>query len=532
MSSYIALFALVNAGQTQALAIAADISSSTSMSSGNTFDVTAYGAVGDGAADDTPAIQRAIHAATVTGGGTVYFPARTYLLDSHHASRHPWMFYNLIIGSDVTLSGQTGAKLLQGPSGRHSLPVRATEVRNTMLAFGLDYTTIRFQNASYNGGFYSLNPTHAAATMVTFVKTRDALHFARGDYVAIYARTRGDVLPTETSRIASVDASTGVLGLERPLARSFSTPSIVKVTSLATTKVGVKNLIVQGTEPLAVTEAFGFTAQDNRFVIDTSIGGGNVTGLNLNTLDGFQFIGNTITCIGPSFSVVELPQRNSRNGVLDGNTFEVKQMGMGEYAAHWRFSNNKFSLHPDASTTVGLAIGGFDIDFGHNHVQGGNLTAGGGFGSLIADYSGPDNYAPHVGRIKIAGNTISCQADGNACLGIFARDTAVTGNTITVSGSAAGIHAEGPLAQSLTIRHNTLSMGSGNGMVIATPGRDGSTITGNSISGSASAVAILVASPRSPNTGAHVISNNTIRGFTTHVSIDPGKHPGTIVSSN
>jgi hypothetical protein len=533
MPSYVVLFALANAGPTHSLAAAADTIVSAPASSGKTFDVTAYGAVGDGVADDTPAIQRAIHAAAqAAGGGIVYFPARTYLLNSHSPSRHPWMFYNLLIGSHVTLAGQKGAKVLQGPGGRHSLPVRAMEVRNTMLAFGLDYTTIRFQNPSYNGGFHSLKPTHASATTVTLATPQDASHFVVGDYVAIYAQTTGDVLPTETSQLTSANASTGVLGLTKSLARSFATPHIAKVTSLVTTHVGVKNLIVQGTEPLAVTEAFGFTAQDNRFLIDTSIGGGNVTGLNMNTLNGFRFTGNMITCVGPSFSILELPQRNSQNGVLEGNTFEVRQMGMGEYAARWRFTNNKFVLHPEPNTAVALAIGGFDIDFSRNRVEGGNLTGGGGFGSLFADYLGLDSYAPYVGKIRIADNTIVCQADGNACLGVFARDTAVTGNRITVRGSGTGIHAEGPLVQSLTIQNNTLSMGSGNGMVIATPARDGSTITGNTITGSASSVGILVASPRSPNTGAHVISNNTIRGFTTPLSIDRTKHPGSVISAN
>ncbi len=534
MSTYVVVFTLVSAGPAQAPAAPADtILSAAQGSSGSTFDVTAYGAVGDSIADDTPAIQRAIDAAAyAAGGGTVHFPARTYLLNSHHPSRHPWMFYNLIIGSNVTLFGEKGARLLQGPSGRHPLPVGATEVRNTVLAFGLDYTTIRFQNAACNGGFHVLKPTQASATTVALANPRDASHFAGGDYVAIYAQTTGDVIPTETSQIASVDPSTGVLGLKNPLARSFAAPRIAKVTSLVTTNVGVKNLIVHGTEPLAVTEAFGFTARDNQFMIDTSMGGGDVTGLNLNTLNGFRFTGNTVTCVGPSFCTVELPQRNSQNGILEGNTFEVRQMGMGEYAAHWRFTNNTFALHPDANTAVALAIGGFDVDFSHNRVQGGNLTGGGGFGSFVADYLGPDSYASYVGKIKIADNVISCQADGNACLGIFAQDTAVTGNTITVRGSGAGIHAEGPLAQSLTIQNNTLSMGSGNGMVIATPGRDGSTITGNWISSSASLVGILVASPRSPNTGAHVISDNTIRGFTTPVSIDLTRHPGSIVSSH
>ena len=205
---------------------------------------------------------------------------------------------------------------------------------------------------------------------------------------------------------------------------------------------------------------------------------------------------------------------------------------MGEYAAHWKFTNNRFTLHPNAKTTVGLFFGGLDIDFRNNHVEGGNLTGGGGFGSLVADYSAPDDYAPYVGKIRIADNTISCRADGNACLGVFAPDTVVTGNTLTVRGSAAGIHAEGPLPQSLTIRDNRLSMASGNGMVIVTHKRDGSTITGNVLSGSPGAVGIFVASPRTPNSGGHVIANNSIRGFGTAVSIDVAKHPGTKVSSN
>ncbi|MFB7420783.1 right-handed parallel beta-helix repeat-containing protein [Streptomyces sp. NPDC056210] len=44
------------------------------------FDVTAYGAKGDGATDDAPSIQAALNAARDAGGGTVWVPVGTYKL--------------------------------------------------------------------------------------------------------------------------------------------------------------------------------------------------------------------------------------------------------------------------------------------------------------------------------------------------------------------------------------------------------------------------------------------------------------------
>ena len=47
--------------------------------SGNTFNVKQYGATGDGSTKDTEAIYAALAACAKAGGGTVYFPAGTYL---------------------------------------------------------------------------------------------------------------------------------------------------------------------------------------------------------------------------------------------------------------------------------------------------------------------------------------------------------------------------------------------------------------------------------------------------------------------
>ena len=48
------------------------------------FDVTQFGAMGDGNTLATPAISKAIEAAAAAGGGTVYFPAGTFLSGSIH----------------------------------------------------------------------------------------------------------------------------------------------------------------------------------------------------------------------------------------------------------------------------------------------------------------------------------------------------------------------------------------------------------------------------------------------------------------
>ena len=50
------------------------------------FNVKDYGAVGDGSTDDTTAIQAAITAAQTAGGGTIYFPSATYVINSLNAS--------------------------------------------------------------------------------------------------------------------------------------------------------------------------------------------------------------------------------------------------------------------------------------------------------------------------------------------------------------------------------------------------------------------------------------------------------------
>lgn len=68
------------------------------------FDVRAYGAAGDGTTIDTPAVNRAIDAASAAGGGTVLFPSGTYAC------------YSIHLRSNVMLTLQPGATILAAPT--------------------------------------------------------------------------------------------------------------------------------------------------------------------------------------------------------------------------------------------------------------------------------------------------------------------------------------------------------------------------------------------------------------------------------
>ena len=87
-----------------ALVAAGLMSSCGSDKNGNVYDVTAYGAVGDGTTDDAAAIQKAIDACSENGGGQVVFPsAKTFMAGPIH------------LKSNVDMHFQPNSVLLANP---------------------------------------------------------------------------------------------------------------------------------------------------------------------------------------------------------------------------------------------------------------------------------------------------------------------------------------------------------------------------------------------------------------------------------
>lgn len=77
---------------------------------GPVFDVTKFGAKGDGKADDQTAIQNAINAAEGAGGGVVWFPPGTFRINADLANRRPLLIERskiILRGSGTNKGGTT-----------------------------------------------------------------------------------------------------------------------------------------------------------------------------------------------------------------------------------------------------------------------------------------------------------------------------------------------------------------------------------------------------------------------------------------
>jgi hypothetical protein len=111
-----------------------------------------YGAVGNGASDDTAALQAAITAAGAAGGGIVFLPAGTYKISTPLT----------MSASNVTLLGSGGQGCVIQPSGSF--------VGSQVILLSADFTSIRDLTIAYANTTYSGNPV-AAGIQITAARS-------------------------------------------------------------------------------------------------------------------------------------------------------------------------------------------------------------------------------------------------------------------------------------------------------------------------------------------------------------------------
>ena len=103
----------------------------------NVFNVKGFGAVGDGVADDTAAVQATIAAAKAAGGGTIFFPKGTYLLSQSVI---------IIDFSKCRITGESGA-ILKGMAGAET-PSQMLRIEGTT---GNEITDVYVDHLEFDG---------------------------------------------------------------------------------------------------------------------------------------------------------------------------------------------------------------------------------------------------------------------------------------------------------------------------------------------------------------------------------------------
>lgn len=126
---------------------------------GATYDVTDYGAKGDGVTDDGAAIQNAINAASASGNGTVYLPTGTYLLGTV-ISANGWNNNMLLrLKSNIRILGVKANSILK--MNDHMLD--QTNDKHANFFYGNAISTVCIINLSFDGNaINNLNPAGVA----------------------------------------------------------------------------------------------------------------------------------------------------------------------------------------------------------------------------------------------------------------------------------------------------------------------------------------------------------------------------------
>ncbi len=144
-----------------------------SMRSLPVFNVRNYGAVGDGVANDAPAIQRAVDACKAAGGGTVLLPPAKYAMSGY-----------VELSSDITVSGY-GATLVK-PAVRDSVACFAVRT-GTRRGYGAGGKNISIVGVTTFGrAFAGESATLLSAHHASQVVVRDCvgiMSVARGHWV-------------------------------------------------------------------------------------------------------------------------------------------------------------------------------------------------------------------------------------------------------------------------------------------------------------------------------------------------------------
>lgn len=254
------------------------------------FSVQNYGATGNGTTDDTLAVQRAVNAACVAGGGTVYFPKGTYLLNTFQDTGGPRRI--LFLGCDnFTLDGAgIGVSIIKSTaslSGGAVIQAGGILLTSTPGTYNTSFSTQKWYVFTPGATYKTLTGTYTrGGASITLASASDASSFSVGDFIHIRTgQTNNGSLTepdSEMNIVNAVDAGTGVITLRYLLAKNYAQEYFISgTTGKTSTSVtanaavfGVANVTDRTMQNLTIRNLeFQGPSADNMFRVDQVHGG-------------------------------------------------------------------------------------------------------------------------------------------------------------------------------------------------------------------------------------------------------------------
>ncbi|MBA8910142.1 right-handed parallel beta-helix repeat-containing protein [Aminobacter ciceronei] len=159
------------------------------------FNVLAFGAIGNGVADDTVAIQAAIDAAAAIGGGTVYFPASSYLVSEGSTATVAIM----VSTNDIYLAGDgAGASIIRLANNQNCNIISVDGGASLLTGGGIRGLEIDGNRTNQNAG-HGIRLDWASNFVIQDFYVHDAYHYgigAQGGEISGVTITRGLIKDT------------------------------------------------------------------------------------------------------------------------------------------------------------------------------------------------------------------------------------------------------------------------------------------------------------------------------------------------
>lgn len=364
-----------------------------SMIEGASFNVLDYGAVGDGVADDTVAVQAAL---TAAAGQIIVFPPKTYKITaSLTVPANTW-----ITAYGASLDGSSGVfKLLRFTNGGGIFGGTLTGPGNATL-----------QTGSIGIACEGTNNAPAAPTYVAGPTIRDVGIFSFGEYGIFLAYTQDAKI--EDNRISAIGYA-GIGGVSCNRAH-VNNNYINNVTPGTTDAYGIFIDRQDGTSETAEPRSFWCSITNNKVFGVVSVSGNNGQGIDTHAGVGFSIIGNeVVNCevgIFVTSSVISGTQQLApQNCRVIGNTI-------------------RSTLRVGYGVVVNGAINGSTVaEYALNNVVEGNTIEGYG---IAADGTSAAVRITAAKNTIVSGNTIYRSACNGIVLNLESRGVVIEGNYI------------------------------------------------------------------------------------------------------